>query len=89
MIYQREKYSSKNIFVVIAPIFVESALTFECEVSLSARHGESGDTPVVLFVESVAQDLPPVHTGLLPGQDDGVALHRGGLDVRRGCRDWK
>ena len=64
-------------------------LTFECEMSLSAGDCEGGDTAVVLLVESVAQDLPRHPLGLLPGEDDGVAVHRAGLDVRRGVRDWK
>ena len=64
-------------------------LTFECEMSLSAGNSEGGDTTVVLLVESVAQDLPRQALRLLPGEDDGVAAHRAGLDVGRGGRDWK
>ena len=64
-------------------------ITFECEMSLGARDCQGGDTAVVLLVESVAQDLPRHPLGLLPGEDDGVAVHRAGLDVRRGVRDWK
>ena len=64
-------------------------LTFKREMSLSAGHCEGGDTAVVLLVESVAQDLPRHPVRLLPGEDDGVAVHRAGLDVRRGVRDWK
>ena len=58
-------------------------------MSLSPGDCEGGDTAVVLLVESVAQHLPRPSLGLLPGEDDGVALHGAGLDVRRGSRDWK
>ena len=63
--------------------------TFECEMSLSAGNCEGGDTPVVLLVQGVAQYLPRPSLRLLPGEDDGVALHRARLQVGRGGRDWK
>ena len=64
-------------------------LTFKCEMSLSAGDCEGGDTALVLLVESVAQDLPRHPLRLLPGEDDGVAVHGAGLDVSRSGRDWK
>ena len=58
-------------------------------MSLSAGNSQGGDTAVVLLVQSVAQDLSRHPLGLLPGEDDGVAVDRAGLDVCRGGRDWK
>ena len=63
--------------------------TFEGEMSLSAGDCEGGDTAVVLLVKSVTQHLPCPSLWLLPGEDDGVAVHRAGLDVRWGGRNWK
>ena len=66
-----------------------SSSTFEGELALSPGHGQGGDAPLELLVESVAQHLAPPHVRLGPGQDDRVSRHGGRLDVRGGIRHWK
>ena len=66
-----------------------STSTFERELPLSPGHGQGGDAPLELLVESVAQHLAPPDVRLGPGQDDGVPRHGGRLDVRGGIGDWK